>query len=185
MNMRRKCGVLRHYFLVVKATTLWDQATCKRQRSNTWFLFPQQQTQSLYSYTNMNATIQKWGWMEKRTSPRKSGVLRQIATHSNLSVLHKACIINFFPSPEKKKKCFSHFQMAALLPWLGSSIDRAIHPSRMYVSGECKWQLSVYAVTKGPQKVRAMEQQCESLSVKALAVPSVAMGKRETHTMKL
>lgn len=65
----------------------------------------------------------------------------------------------------ERKNCFLFFQIAMLLPWLGSSIHLTIHLSLVYVSAECKWQLGVYTVTKGPQNVGAMEQQCESSSV--------------------
>lgn len=64
-----------------------------------------------------------------------------------------------------QKNCFLFFQIATLLPWLGSSIHSTIHPSAVYVSIECKWQLCVYTVTKGLQKAGATEQQCESSTV--------------------
>lgn len=104
---------------------------------------------------------------KKGQVPGSQGVPRIVYAHHygrcNLSALSPARIINFFPSPEKN--CFLFFQIAMLLPWLGSSIHLTIHLSPVYVSSECKWQLGVYTVTKGPQNVGAMEQQCESSSV--------------------
>lgn len=64
-----------------------------------------------------------------------------------------------------QKNCFLFFQIATLLLWHGSSIYSPVHPSRVYVSIECKWQLNVHTVTKGPQRAGAMEQQYESSSV--------------------
>lgn len=79
----------------------------------------------------MNATIQKRGWMEKGASPRKLGVLRQIATHSNLSALHKASCINFFPSPGKKN-AFCTFKWLRCCHDLGHPlIGPSIHPGCM------------------------------------------------------
>lgn len=52
-----------------KGTTVEAWATCKIQRSNAWFSFPQQQTRLWYSYNNVNAVFQKEGgekgWAKK------------------------------------------------------------------------------------------------------------------------
>lgn len=55
----------------LKATTAKHWATYRIQRSNTWFSFPQQQIQSQYSDTNVNAVIHKGRWVEKGANRRK------------------------------------------------------------------------------------------------------------------
>lgn len=107
------------------------------------------------------------GW-KKGQVPGSQGSLDSVCTSlyswqcvsAALSLHHQ-----FLSISRKKKRRFLLFQIALLLPWLGSAIDWAIHPSQMYVPIECKWQLNVYTVTKGLQKAGAMEQQWESLSV--------------------
>lgn len=64
--------------------------------------------------------------MEKGASSRKSAALRIVYAHHyahcNLSALNRACIINFFPSREKK--LLSVFPNSYVV-----AMTRVIHPS--------------------------------------------------------
>lgn len=82
-------------------------------------------TQSYYSYTDVNAVIQKEGWVEKGSRHRKSRGPKPVCAHHYphcyLSVLNQVAIINFFPFPEKLLFAFPNSYVVAM--------TRVIHPS--------------------------------------------------------